>query len=244
MSAISGKVVVVTGASSGIGLATARMLAKTGASVVLGARREARLKELAESIEKDGGQAAWRVTDVAKREDMRALVDLAIQRFGKMDALVNSAGVAQNSRIDDLQVEDWEEMIDINIRGTLYGIAAALPVFKEQGSGHIINIISTSGIRLLPTQGVYAGTKNAVRAITEILRQESGDKLRVTEISPGMIATELVSRMKDPAMRQHAEERTKIAVSPDAIARAVVFALEQPADVEIGSIVVRPTAQG
>lgn len=169
-----GKVVVITGASSGIGEATAIMLAAHGAKVVLGARRKDRLAKLVSQITKVGGEAEYLVTDIKKRSDLSELVNLAILKYGRLDVMVNNAGIARLSRVDDLQVDDWEEMIDVNLKGTLYGIAAALPVFKKQGSGHIINIISTSGIKIVPLQGVYAGTKNAVRTIAEAMRQESG----------------------------------------------------------------------
>ena len=173
-----------------------------------------------------------------------ALVDLAIETFGRLDVMVNNAGISRLSRIDDLQIDDWEEMIDVNLKGTLYGIAAALPIFKKQGSGHIINIISTSGIKIVPLQGVYAGTKNAVRTIAEALRQESGGLYRVTGISPGFVNTELTDHIEDEAIRSAIKERAaKIAITPDAIATAVVYAISQPENVDIGDIVIRPSIQ-
>jgi NADP-dependent 3-hydroxy acid dehydrogenase YdfG len=241
---IRGKVVAITGASSGIGEATALMLAGQGAKVVLGARRPDRLRELAGRIEKAGGKAVYLVTDVKQRNDLVKLVQLGCDQYGRLDVIINNAGISHLSRMDELQVEDWEEMIDVNLKGVLYGIAAALPVFRRQGVGHVINIISTSGIRIVPLQGVYAGTKNAVRTITEALRQEAGANLRVTGISPGFVQTELADNMKDPAVKATIKEKAAlIAISPDDIAVAVLYAMNQPANVDVGDIVIRPTAQ-
>jgi len=244
MENIKDKVVVITGASSGIGEATALLLARNGAKVILAARRADRLKQLTQRIQTEGGQADYLVTDVKMRSDLVKLVDFATIRFGHMDVLVNNAGIAHLSRIDQNEVEDWEEMIDINLKGVLYGIAAAMPVFKIQGGGHIVNIISTSGIKIVPLQGVYAGTKNAVRTITEALRQESKGKYRITGISPGFVNTELADHMKEPAVQAATREMAaKIAISPDAIAGAVLYAVSQPDNVDVGDIVVRPTVQ-
>jgi NADP-dependent 3-hydroxy acid dehydrogenase YdfG len=241
---ITGKVVVITGASSGIGRATAKLLADRGAVVVLGARRVEELATVVEEITAAGGKAIHRAADVRHRGDLKALVDLAIEQGGKLDVLVNNAGIGPISRFDALRVDDWDAMIDVNLRGTLYGIAAALPVFQRQKSGQIINIVSTAGIKILPTMGVYAATKNAVRTITEALRQEAGPYLRVTEISPGMISTNFADSMTDPAVKEAMSKRIgDVAISPDAIARGVAYAIEQPADVDVGSIVIRPTAQ-
>ena len=242
---IENKVVAITGASSGIGRATALLLAANGATVVLGARREDRLAAVAEEITAAGGHAAYRSTDVTRRQDLQALVDLACDRFGRLDVLVNNAGIGPISRFDALKVDDWDAMIDVNIKGVLYGIAAALPVFQRQHAGHIINVVSTAGLKILPTMGVYAGTKNAVRTITEALRQEAGPHLRVTEVSPGYVATNFADSMTDAAVKEAIEKRLgDIAISPDAIARGILFAIEQPNDVDVGSIVIRPTAQG
>lgn len=245
---IHGKVVAITGASSGIGEATARMLAAQGAKLVLGARREDRLAALVAQIIKAGGEAVYFVTDIKRRADLVNMVNKACAKYGRLDVMINNAGISYLSRIEELQVEDWEEMIDVNLKGTLYGIAAALPVFKKQGSGHIINIISTSGIRIVPLQGVYAGTKNAVRTIAEALRQESGGQYRVTGISPGFVQTELAdniaSKIKDPVARAAIKEKAaKIAISPDAIAGAVAYAISQPDNVDVGDIVIRPSIQ-
>ena len=175
---------------------------------------------------------------------MGALVELAI-RFGhRLDVLVNNAGIGPISRFDALRVEDWDAMIDVNLRGTLYGVAAALPVFARQQSGHFVNVVSTAGLKIVPTMGVYAATKNAVRTATEALRQEAGPHLRVTEVSPGFVATDFTESIGDVEVRKRIEMRkAEYAIPPEAVARAIVFAVEQPDDVEIGSIVIRPTAQ-
>jgi NADP-dependent 3-hydroxy acid dehydrogenase YdfG len=212
--------------------------------VVLGARREGVLAALASELNNAGGRADYHVTDVTLRTNLEALVARAVERFGRLDAIVNNAGIAPISRFDALRVEDWDAMIDVNLRGVLYGIAAALPVFGRQGRGHVVNVISTAGLKILPTMGVYAATKNAVRTATEALRQEAGPNLRVTEVSPGVVATDLASSMTDERARAAAGQRLKgIAISPDAVARAILFALTQPPDVDVGSIVIRPTAQ-
>ena len=166
------------------------------------------------------------------------------ERYGKLDVLVNNAGIGPISPLDELRVEEWEEMIDINIKGVLYGIAAALPVFRKQGFGHFVNTASTAGLKIVPTMAVYSGTKLAVRAISEGLRQEAGDKLRVTIISPGFVHTDFAESMTNPQVKASVVEKMgRIAIPPDAIARAIAFAIEQPADVDVGEIVVRPTAQ-
>src|SRR5271169_3459283 len=201
MSGIAGKVVAITGASSGIGEATALLLAGRGAKVVLGARRSERLEALADRIRKTGGEAACARTDVKQRDDLLDIVELAVKRFGQLDVLVSNAGIGPISLLDDLRVEDWEQMIDVNLKGVLYGIAAALPVFRKQGFGHFVNTASTAGLVVVPMQSVYAGTKFAVRAISEGLRQEAGDKLRVTIISPGFVNTNLTDSMTNSEMK-------------------------------------------
>ncbi|SHG64677.1 NADP-dependent 3-hydroxy acid dehydrogenase YdfG [Kaistia soli DSM 19436] len=241
---ISGKVVIITGASSGIGRATALHLAEAGATVVLGARREDALAEIAGGIIAAGGRAFYKATDVRVRADLEALVQHAVDHAGRLDVIVNNAGISPISRFDALRVEDWDAMIDVNLRGTLHGIAAALPIFERQRSGHVVNVVSTAGIKIVPTMGVYAATKNAVRTISEALRQESGPHLRVTEVSPGMIATNLGDSVSDTAVRGALAARLgAMAISPTAIARGIAFAIDQPDDVEVGSIVIRPTAQ-
>jgi NADP-dependent 3-hydroxy acid dehydrogenase YdfG len=245
MFGIEGKVVAITGASSGIGEATALLLAERGAKLVLGARRSDRLEALVAHIVAAGGEATYACTDVKRRDHLANLVDLAGKRYGKLDVLISNAGIAPISLLDDLRVEDWEEMIDVNIKSVLYGIAAALPVFRRQGFGHFVNMLSTAGLQIVPTMAVYAGSKNAVRAISEGLRQEAGDKLRVTVVSPGFVSTDLASSMTNLEIQsQILASMKKIAIPPAAIARAIAFAIEQPADVDVGEIVVRPTAQG
>ncbi|ATS23734.1 oxidoreductase [Xanthomonas phaseoli pv. phaseoli] len=241
---IENKVVVITGAGSGMGRATAFHLAALGAKVVLGARREARIAEVARQITLSGGQAVYRPTDVTVHEDVLALADLACSQFGRLDVMVNNAGISPLSRFDALQVEAWNAMIDVNLRGVLHGIAAALPIFGRQQSGHVINVVSTAGLRIVPTMGVYAATKNAVRTISEALRQESGPHIRVTEVSPGMVQSELLDTVSDPALRQTLPAQSEASGLPaEAIARAIAYAIDQPADVEVGSLVIRPTAQ-
>ncbi|WP_018547061.1 SDR family oxidoreductase [Streptomyces sp. LaPpAH-108] len=244
MSGIKGKVVAITGASSGIGEATALLLAERGARLVLGARRSARLTDLVARIEKAGGTAVRIRTDVTRRDDLHALVALAGERFGRLDVLVSSAGVGTISPLDDLRVEEWDHMVDVNVKGVLHGIGAALPVFRAQGTGHFITIASTAALRIVPTMAVYAGTKVAVRAICEGLRQEAGGSLRVTTVSPGATATDFAEASTNSRVREEITKmRDDIAIPPDAIARAIAFAIEQPATVDVNDIVVRPTAQ-
>lgn len=242
---IAGKVVAVTGAGSGIGAATALLLAERGARLVLGARRSERLAEVVERIERAGGAAVQLRTDVTRREDLHALVALAGERFGRLDVLVSNAGVGTISPLDDLRVEEWDRMVDVNVKGVLHGIAAALPVFRAQGTGHFVTIASTAAFRVVPAMAVYAGTKFAVRAICEGLRQEAGDALRVTTVSPGATATDFAEASSNSRVRAEITKmRDDIAIPPDAIARAIAFAIEQPATVDVNEVVVRPVAQG
>lgn len=242
---IQDKVVIITGAGSGMGQATAIHLAERGARLVLGARREDRIAAVAADIKNMGGQAAYLKTDVTKREDLTALVDLALSQFGRLDVIINNAGVGPLSRFDALRVDEWDQAIDVNVKGVLYGIAAALPVFGKQQSGHVISVVSTAGLRIVPTMGVYAASKNAVRTIMEALRQESGPNIRVTEISPGAVQSEFLDSMTDETEKARLRAWSdKIAIPAESIARAIAFAIEQPTEVEIGSIVIRPTAQG
>ena len=242
---IKNKIIAITGASGGIGRATALLLAERGAKLVLGARRTGHLAALADEIATAGGEAAYIGTDVTRRQDVAALIGLAVERFGRLDVLINNAGIGPISLLDALRVEDWEAMIDVNIKGVLYGIAAALPVFRAQGSGHFVNVLSTAGLRIVPMQSVYAGTKNAVRTISEGLRQEAGPNLRVTVISPGFVYTEFADSMPDPEIKaQTIAARDKMAIPPAAIARGIAFAIEQPNDVDVGEITIRPIAQG
>ena len=246
MDGIENKIVAITGASSGIGEATAIELARRGAAVVLGSRRADRLEAIAARIVADGGRAAVVAMDVTQRADAERLVATAVDRFGRLDVLVSNAGIARTGPVGDLDVEGWDAMIDINVRGVLYGIAAALPVFRRQGSGHLVTTVSTSGLKIVPTQAVYAGTKNAVRTLLEGLRQESTDgMLRTTSISPGFVRTELVDHVGDPALRAGMQDAmATMGIDPSAVARAIAFAIEQPDDVEIGDLTIRPTVQG
>ncbi|WP_032376120.1 SDR family oxidoreductase [Rhodococcoides fascians] len=245
MGDLSDKVVAITGASSGIGEATARLLAERGAAVVLGARRTDRLSNIVEDIRARGGRASMLAVDVVRREDLVGLVEHSVATFGRLDVLVSNAGVARTSPMADLDVDGWTTMIDVNLRGVLHGIAAALPTFRKQGSGHLVTTISTSGLKIVPTQAVYAGTKNAVRTLLEGLRQESTDGvLRTTSISPGYVRTELADHIDDAEVRDQIHRNmSEFAIAPDAVARAIAFAIEQPQDVEIGDITLRPTVQ-
>jgi NADP-dependent 3-hydroxy acid dehydrogenase YdfG len=241
---IDGKVVAVTGASSGIGEATALLLAERGAKLVLGARNPDGLDAVAARLTATGGDAIAKVTDVSCREDLTEFVALAAETYGQLDVLVSNAGIMPVSQFDELRVDDWEAMVDVNLKGVLFGIAAALPVFRRQGFGHFVNIASTAAFRVTPGQSVYAGTKMAVRAISEGLRQEAGENLRVTIVSPGMTLTNFAESIRDEAARAELERRRDdIAMPPNAVARAIAFAIDQPADVDIGEVVVRPTAQ-
>ncbi|MEV4884083.1 SDR family oxidoreductase [Chitinophaga ginsengisegetis] len=241
---IEGKVVAISGAGSGIGKAIAINLSKLGARVVLGGRRKELLEAVAKEINQTGGEAIAVMMDVRHQADAGQLIAAAVTKYGRLDVLVNNAGVAQLSRIDELDVAGWEDMIDINLKGVLYCMAAAIPVFRQQQSGHIVNIISTSGIKIVPTQGVYAATKNAVRTLTEAFRQESDGTIRITGISPGVVKTDFSHNMKNPQMREAiASSMEQLAISPDAIAGAVEYAISQPADVEVGDIVIRPARQ-
>ena len=240
----NGKVVLVTGASSGIGEAIARRLGATGAKLVLGARRIERLETIARDIIAAEGEVLTMATDVTRRGDLEALVSAAVQRFGRLDVLVNNAGLMPLSPLRQLKVDEWNRMIDVNLRGVLNGIAAALPVFDRQGSGHVINITSVADRGVFPTAAVYCATKFAVRALSEGLRLESGPGVRVTLIAPGATESELANHISDPELRQAAIAGFRKDLIPaDAIARAVAFAIEQPAEVDVNEIVVRPTAQ-
>lgn len=244
MTGITGKVVAITGASSGIGEATALLLAERGARLVLGARRTERLEDLAGRIVDAGGEAVHLRTDVTRGDDLHALVALAGERFGRLDVLVSNAGVGTISPLDDLRTDEWDHMVDVNIKGLLHGIGAALPVFRAQGSGQFVVTASTAAYRIVPTMAVYAGTKVAVRTICEGLRQEAGPTLRVTTVSPGVTDTGFADASSNERVRADvARMRDELAIPPTSIARAIAFAVEQPADVDVNEIVVRPTAQ-
>jgi NADP-dependent 3-hydroxy acid dehydrogenase YdfG len=242
MQPAASKVILVTGASSGIGEETARLLAGAGHQLVLGARRIDRLDALATEIHARGGSAIARRLDVCDAADVRNFVGAASERFGKVDVIINNAGVMPLSRLEALKLDEWNRMIDVNIRGVLHGIAAVLPVFKHQQAGHVINIASIGAYTVYPTAAIYCATKFAVAAITEGLRQEAPEGLRVTLVSPGTVASELADSISDPEARQGMQEFRRITISPGAIARAIQFAIDQPADVDVSELIVRPVA--
>lgn len=242
MSGIQGKVVVITGASSGIGEATARLLAERGAHVVLGARRTERLEILAGAIQAQGGSVRYRRLDVTDLDDVRAFIGFAHETFGRVDVIINNAGIMPLSALELLKIDEWNQMIDVNIRGVLHGIAAGLPLMKQQRSGHFINVSSLGGHKVVPTGAVYCATKFAVRAISEGLRQEVGGDIRVTVISPGVVESELADSITDPTAKQGMDEFRKISIPATAIARSILYAMEQPAEVDVSEIIVRPTA--
>jgi NADP-dependent 3-hydroxy acid dehydrogenase YdfG len=243
MLGLDGKVIAIAGASSGIGEATAKYLAERGAAVMLGARRLDRLEGLAAEIGRDGGKAEAMAVDVAKRADLAVFVDRAKDRFGRLDVLVSNAGLMPLSLLDELKVDEWDQMIDVNIRGVLHGIAAALPLFRAAGSGHFVNVSSVSGLNVAPRTAVYSGTKFAVRAISEGLRQEAGSSIRVTIISPGAVQTELAETISSADLKKRVKAFQANAIPPLAIASAIAFAITQPSNVDVNEIVVRPTAQ-
>ena len=233
------KIVLITGASSGIGEATARILAEAGMTVVLGARRTDRLEVLAADITAAGGAARVRRLDVTNRDDVAAFADAALAEFGRIDVIVNNAGVMPLSPMSSLKVDEWEQMVDVNIKGVLWGIAAVLPAMNAQGSGHIVNIASIGGLQVSPTAAVYCATKFAVRAISDGLRQEN-DRIRVTSVCPGVVESELADGISDAAAKAAMESFRSVALKPDAIGRAILHAITQPADVDTTEIVVRP----
>ena len=242
MSTAENKVIAITGASSGIGEATARVLAHQGLRVMLGARRTDRLEAIAAEIRSKGGEAEYRTLDVTNLQDMQAFVGFAQDKFGRLDVVVNNAGLMPLSRLEVLKVDEWNRMIDVNIRGVLHGIAAALPLFKQQRSGQFVNLSSIGGHNVYPTAAVYCATKFAVWAISEGLRQESPD-IRVTVISPGNTESELASTITDAEAAEWVEEFRDSAIPAEAIARAIAFAIEQPAEVDVNEIIVRPIGQ-
>jgi NADP-dependent 3-hydroxy acid dehydrogenase YdfG len=235
------KVVLVTGASSGIGEATARLLAAGGHRLVLGARRTGRLEILASEIRSAGGRAEYRALDVTRLDDMREFVAFAESIYGPTDVIVNNAGVMPLSPLHAIKVKEWDRMIDVNVRGVLHGIAATLPGMEARGCGHVINVSSIGGHVVSPTAAVYCATKYAVRAISEGLRQET-DKVRVTVISPGVVESELADSISDAQARDAMKEFRRVALSPEAIARAIAYAIDQPGDVDVSEMIIRPTA--
>jgi len=242
---IEGKVIVITGASSGLGEAAARHLCAEGATVVLGARRVERLKSLTEDLIAGGGKARAVQTDVTKSDQVKKLVDTAVQTYGRIDVMVNNAGLMPHSPLERLKVDEWNQMVDVNLKGVLYGIAAALPYMKQQKSGHFINVSSVAGHKVSYAGAVYAATKHAVRALSEGLRQEVKPyNIRTTIISPGAVATELPDRIteSDVSKNIHAFYK-RVAIPADSFARAVAFAISQPEEVDINEILFRPTLQ-
>ncbi|WP_194544005.1 SDR family oxidoreductase [Paenibacillus sp. JZ16] len=244
MSNVKGKVVAITGASSGIGEAAARLLAHHGAHVVLGARRTDRLEKLASALNREGGSAVYQSLNVAHLDQMESFIDLAVSRFGRLDVMLNNAGVMPLSPLEALKVDEWNRMIDVNIRGVLHGIAAGLPVMQKQGFGQFINIASIGAYEVSPTAAVYCATKHAVRAISEGLRQEVGSGIRVTQISPGVTESELADSISDDTARQVMKEYRRISIPATSIAQAIVYAIEQPPEVDVNEIIIRPTASG
>ena len=245
---IENKVVVITGASSGLGEATARHLAALGAKVVLGARRTERLTAVVEEITAAGGQAVFATADVTSKADVENLINTAVATYGRVDVVVNNAGYMAIAPMEQARTEEWDRMIDINIKGLLYGVAAALPAFERnangKGEGHIINISSVAGTKVFSPGGtVYSGTKFAVRAISEGLRHELAGKVRITSINPGAVDTELKLGVEDEASRKAVNQFYEQAIPADSVARAIAFAIEQPADVGINEIVLRPLTQ-
>jgi len=266
MSEIESKVVIITGASSGVGEATARRLGASGAKLMLAARREDRLKDLVAAIQKTGGTVAYRVTDVAARAQVQALAEATLETYGRIDVLVNNAALMPVSPLDQIKVDEWDQIIDVNLKGVLYGIAAVLPTMRQQKSGHVINLSSIGGHKVFPGAAVYCATKYAVRAISEGLRLESNGEIRSTIISPGAVATEgllrqsngeirstnispgavatdLTSTITDGETTSWVNQQYSLANDADVIARAIAYAIEQPGDVDVNEIIIRPTRQ-
>ena len=237
------RVVLVTGASSGIGEATALRLAAEGHRVALGARRTDRLEAVAARIGADGGRASVHRLDVTDRDDVRAVVDRVVEEHGRIDVIVNNAGVMPLSRLDALLVDEWDRMIEVNVKGLLHGVAAVLPHFQRQGAGHVVTVASVGAHEVVPTSAVYSATKFAAWAITEGLRLESDPSIRTTTITPGVVESELAQHISDPLALDAMQTYRRNVIPADAIARAISFALDQPADVDVNEIIVRPTAQ-
>ena len=240
MANVAGKVVAITGASSGLGEATARRLSDQGAKVFLGARREENLARIADDI---GEAAAYRTLDVTDRDDVQSFVDAAEKQFGRVDVLLANAGLMPLSPLEAGKVDEWEQMIDVNLKGVLYGIAAVLPKFRAQNGGHVISLASVAAHTVFANSAVYSATKFGVWAIMEGLRQEVGEDIRATVISPGAVSTELTSKITDADSAESAEDLYSVAIDADAVARAIAYAIDQPADTDINEIVLRPTAQ-
>ncbi|NEQ31621.1 MAG: SDR family oxidoreductase [Leptolyngbya sp. SIO4C5] len=243
MSGIANKVVIITGASSGLGEATARRLAGQGAKLMLAARREERLKSLVNELEQGGGTAAYQVTDVTDRAQVQALAEATQKAYGRIDVLVNNAGLMPLSPLEQTKVDEWDQMVDVNIKGVLYGIAAVMPTMREQGAGHIVNLSSVAGHTVFPSGAVYCATKFAVRALSEGIRLESQGEIRSTNISPGAVDTELPSTISHDETADNVNQLYSMAIDADAIARAIAYAIEQPAEVDVNEMIIRPTQQ-
>ncbi len=242
MSTIKEKVIIITGASSGIGEATARLLAKEGAHVFLGARRTDNLKAVANDIIREGGSADYRRLDVTNKEEMNEFVTYVNSRYGQVDVLINNAGVMPLSKLVALKTDEWDQMIDVNIRGVLHGIAAGLPIMNKQKFGHFINVSSIGAHEVSPTAAVYCATKFAVRALSEGLRMETGPNIRVTNIAPGVTESELAESISDEEAKQVMKEYRRISLPSNAIAQSILYAIKQPENVDVNEIIVRPTA--
>ncbi|MCT3399516.1 SDR family oxidoreductase [Lentilactobacillus hilgardii] len=244
---VKNKVVVITGASSGIGEASAKLLAKNGAKVVLGARREEQLKAIVADIKGDGNQAVYKVTDVTNPEDVKQLVALAKTQFGGIDVIFNNAGIMPSSPISALHTEEWDAMIDINLKGVLNGVAAVMPDFTSQKHGQIITTSSVAGLKSFPGAGVYGATKFAVRNLMEVIRMESAQEktnIRTVTLYPGAINTELLNTISDTATRSGMDDLyNAVGIGPDAVARVVNFAVDQPENVNVSEFTIYPTKQ-
>ncbi|WP_100010242.1 SDR family oxidoreductase [Lentibacillus sediminis] len=242
---IEGKVVVLTGASSGIGEAAAKELAAHGAKLVLAARREERLQDLQKAIQNEGGEAGYKVTDVVSQEQLQELTQFALDTYGQIDVMINNAGLMPQSLMHNLKTDEWDRMVDVNIKGVLYGIAAVLPHMRERKTGHIINVSSVAGHEVFPGSAVYSGTKFAVRAITDgVRKEESANNIRTTILSPGAVDTELTETITDTDVKSGVDELYEKAIHPDSMARAIRYAVEEPEDVSINELIIRPTSQG
>ncbi len=243
MDNVKGKVVVITGASSGIGASTAELLAQSGAKVVLSARRKDRMDDLASKVRERGGDALVVESDVTDPDQMKALAAAAVDTYGRLDVWVNNAGLMPLSPVAMGRVDEWNRMVDVNIKGVLNGVAAAHPIMLEQGDGHFVNVGSVAGHIVFPGAAVYCATKFAVRALSEGIRMESGGAVRVTNISPGAVRTELTDHIAVPEVREGIKGFVDIAIEPDAIARAIQFAIAEPGDVDVNEMIVRPAKQ-
>jgi NADP-dependent 3-hydroxy acid dehydrogenase YdfG len=242
---MKGKVVVITGGSSGLGEAAARMLSQDGATIVLAARRRDRIEALAKELTASGGEVLAFATDVTVYEDVKRLVDAAVTRYGSLDVLINNAGIMPQAPMERLKVDEWDRMIDVNVKGVLYGVAAALPQMRRQRAGHLLFVSSIAGHKVAPGMTVYAATKHAVRVLAEGVRQEVKPyNIRTTVISPGAVRTELLDGISEPDVAETVRKRVEaIAIPAESFARAVKFALTQPEDMDVNEIVFRPTRQ-